>query len=244
MVWANNTGGSSVTYLNITVVDELPTISYTPFTLNLTNNTVSADLPLAPTISGPGVITSWAINATLPTGIQFGTDNGTFWGVATQLWGEHSYIVWANNSGGSSFTIVNLSVVDQVPNLTYTIDKLELVNNTINMSLPLLPTLTGSGEITSWAINATLPAGIQFGANNGTFWGVPTELWTETNYTVWANNSGGSTSTSILLVVVDQLPLLSYVVESIELTNDTSHKDIPLLAVLTGPGEITSWAIS
>ena len=244
MVWANNTGGSSVTYLNITVVDELPTISYTPFTLNLTNNTLSADLPLAPTISGPGVITSWAINATLPTGIQFGTDNGTFWGVATQLWEEHSYIVWANNSGGSSFTIVNLSVVDQVPNLTYAIDKLELVNNTINMSLPLLPTLTGPGEITSWAINATLPAGIQFGADNGTFWGVPTELWPETNYTVWANNSGGSTSTSILLVVVDQLPLLSYVVESIELTNDTSHDNMPLLAVLTGPGEITSWAIS
>ena len=244
MVWANNTGGSSVTYLNITVVDELPTISYTPFTLNLTNNTLSADLPLAPTISGPGVITSWAINATLPTGIQFGTDNGTFWGVATQLWEEHSYIVWANNSGGSSFTIVNLSVVDQVPNLTYAIDKLELVNNTINMSLPLLPTLTGPGEITSWAINATLPAGIQFGAGNGTFWGVPTELWPETNYTVWANNSGGSTSTSILLVVVDQLPLLSYVVESIELTNDTSHDNMPLLSVLTGPGEITSWAIS
>ena len=244
MVWANNTGGSSVTYLNITVVDELPTISYAPFTLNLTNNTVSADLPLAPTISGPGFITSWAINATLPTGIQFGTDNGTFWGVATQLWEEHSYIVWANNSGGSSFTIVNLSVVDQVPNLTYDIDKLELVNNTINMSLPLLPNLTGPGEITSWSINATLPAGIQFGADNGTFWGVPTELWPETNYTVWANNSGGSTSTSILLVVVDQLPLLSYVVESIELTNDTFHDNMPLMAVLTGPGEITSWAIS
>ena len=99
-----------------------------------------------------------------------------FFDVATQLWEEHSYIVWANNSGGSSFTIVNLSVVDQVPNLTYAIDKLELVNNTINMSMPLLPTLTGPGEITSWAINATLPAGIQFGAGNGTFWGVPTEL--------------------------------------------------------------------
>ena len=244
MIWANNSGGSSFTYLNITVVDELPTISYNPFTLNLTNNTVSADLPLAPSISGPGVITSWAINATLPTGIQFGTDNGTFWGVATQLWEEHSYIVWANNSGGSSFTTVNLSVVDQLPNLTYVIDKLELVNNTINMSMPLLPTLTGPGEITSWAINATLPAGIQFGPDNGTFWGVPTELWPETNYTVWANNSGGSTSTSILLLVVDQLPLLSYVVESIELTNDTSHDNMPLLAVLTGPGEITSWAIS
>ena len=47
MVWANNSGGSSVAYLNITVVDELPTVAYTPAALDLTNNTVSADLPRA-----------------------------------------------------------------------------------------------------------------------------------------------------------------------------------------------------
>ena len=56
-----NNSGSSVAYLNITVVDELPTISYTPATLDLTNNTVSADLPLAPTITGAGEIAIWEI---------------------------------------------------------------------------------------------------------------------------------------------------------------------------------------
>ena len=40
MVWANNSGGSTVAYLNITVVDEVPTLSYSPSTLVLTINTL------------------------------------------------------------------------------------------------------------------------------------------------------------------------------------------------------------
>ena len=49
------------------------------------------------------------------------------------------------------------------------------------------------GAVTSWAINASLPSGVSFGTNNGTIYGTPTELWTQTSYMVWANNSGGST---------------------------------------------------
>ena len=59
------------------MVDELPTVAYTPAALDLTNNTVSGDLPLAPTITGAGEITSWEINATLPDGLSFGATNGT-----------------------------------------------------------------------------------------------------------------------------------------------------------------------
>ena len=44
---ANNSGGSSMAYLNITVVDYLPTdFTYNPDDLQLTNNTAKADLPL------------------------------------------------------------------------------------------------------------------------------------------------------------------------------------------------------
>ena len=48
------------------------------------------------------------------------------------------------------------------------------------------------GAVCSWAISAGLPSGVSFGTNNGTIYGTPTELWTKTSYTVWANNSGGS----------------------------------------------------
>ena len=71
-------------------------------------------------------------------------------------------------------------------------DSLLLTNNTSSTDLPLVPTLTGAGEITSWAINASLPAGLTFETSNGTIWGTPTELWNTTAYIVWANNSGGS----------------------------------------------------
>ena len=192
MVWANNSGGSSVAYLNITVVDELPTVAYTPATLDLTNNTVSADLPLAPTITGAGEITSWEINATLPDGLSLGSTNGTIWGTPTELWTTTAYMVWANNSGGSSVAYLNITVVDELPTVAYTPAALDLTNNTVSADLPLAPTITGAGEITSWEINATLPDGLSFGATNGTIWGTPTELWTTTAYMVWANNSGGS----------------------------------------------------
>ena len=243
-IWANNSGGSSSTEINITIVDELPSLSYSPKDLTLTNNTVSSDLPLAPTLTGPGEITSWAINATLPSGLNFGTNNGTIWGIPTQLFSTSNFTIWANNSGGSSSTEINITIVDELPSLSYSPDDLSLTNNTVSSDLPLAPMLTGPGEITSWAINATLPSGLNFGTNNGTIWGIPTQLLTTTNFTIWANNSGGSSSTEINITIVDQIPVLSYSPSTLELTNNTVSSDLPLAPTLTGPGEITSWAIN
>ena len=70
-----------------------------------------------------GAITSWAINASLPSGVSFGTNNGTVYGTPTELWPQTSYMVWANNSGGSSVAYLNITVVDQLPaSLTETPD--------------------------------------------------------------------------------------------------------------------------
>ena len=144
-VWANNSGGSSVSYLNITVVDQVPTgISYSPENVTLTNNTASSDLPLEPNITGSGSITSWELNNTsLPTGISFGSTNGTLYGTATQLWTRTSYKVWANNSGGSVVAYFNLTVNDQVPTLSYSPENLTLTINNQSSDLPLNATLTG-----------------------------------------------------------------------------------------------------
>ena len=107
-------------------------------------------------------ITSWAINASLPSGLNFGTNNGTIWGIPTQLFSTSNFTIWANNSGGSISAEINITIVDQIPVLSYSPSTLELTNNTVSSDLPLAPTLTGPGEITSWAINATLPAGLNF----------------------------------------------------------------------------------
>jgi len=244
MVWGNNSGGAAIAYLNITVVDEIPNISYSPDNLTLTNNTVSSDLPLAPTITGPGDITSWEINATLPSGINFGSDNGTLWGIPTELWPQASYMVWGNNSGGTAIAYLNITVIDQLPTISYSPDNLILTNNTSSTDLPLLPTINGPGEILTWELNGTLPNGISFGNNNGTFWGVPTELWNQTQYMVWANNTGGSAVAYLNITVVDQLPTLSYIPENLTLLNNTQSPSLPLGPTLSGAGIILEWGIS
>ena len=245
-VWANNSGGSTSATVTISVIDQVPTLAYSPSSVEMTNNTANSDFPLAPSLSGPGDITSWAINdSALPTGVFFGTTNGTFWGVPTQLWSARTYTVWANNSGGSTSATVTLEVVDQVPVLSYSPDAVDMVNNTAHADFPLAATLTGPGEVLGWVLNnSALPSGVFFGSTNGTFWGTPTELWPETTYTIWANNSGGSTSATVTISVVDQVPVLSYSPNAIELRNNTAHNSMPLEAILTGPGDIISWAVN
>ena len=66
------------------------------------------------------------------------------------------------------------------------------------------------GAVTSWAISPALPSGLSFGTSNGTIYGTPTELWTQTSYMVWANNSGGQSVAYLNITVVDELPTLSY----------------------------------
>ena len=81
--------------------------------------------------------------------------------------------------------------------------------------------VNSGGPVTSYAINATLPDSLSFGANNGTIYGTPAELWTQTSYMVWANNSGGSSVAYLNITVVDELPSISYTPAVLDLTNNT-----------------------
>ncbi|MGA0398001.1 MAG: putative Ig domain-containing protein, partial [Ilumatobacteraceae bacterium] len=229
-------------YLNITVVDQLPTIAYSPTNIVLTNNTTSTDLPLIPTLTGAGEITSWAINASLPAGLTFETSNGTIWGTPTELWNTTAYMVWANNSGGSSVAYLNITVNDQLPtSVTYTPENLTLVRGEVSSDLPLAPALTGPGDITIWGINASLPTGLSFGTNNGTIWGVPQVNMTMTAYTIFANNSGGSVSTQINITVLEPIVTLDYNPENITLIRGVQMAT--LFPSLSG-GNASNWSIS
>ena len=73
----NKFGGTSTEYINITVIDVLPTsITYPLNNLNLTNNSVSSDLPLSPQITGAGEIVSWEIDGALPQGLNLNSITG------------------------------------------------------------------------------------------------------------------------------------------------------------------------
>ena len=160
--------------------------------------------PLHADALGSGEITGWAIEPSLPAGLEFGTSNGTVWGTPTEILNRTEFTIWANNSGGSVNVTFNLTVEDQIPtDLTYADLNLSLTNNTA--MVPSTPTLTGPGDITGWAIAPSLPAGLEFGTSNGTVWGTPTEILNRTEFTIWANNSGGSVNVTFNLTVVDQI---------------------------------------
>ena len=99
-----------------------------------------------------GAVTSWAINASLPSGVSFGTNNGTIYGTPTELWTQTSYMVWANNSGGQSVAYLNITIVDEAPDISYNPDWFVLTKGTA-MSPTATPTNTG-GAIPSGIVDS------------------------------------------------------------------------------------------
>ena len=227
-IWANNSGGVGSAVISIRIVDQLPNLTY-PGDLMLMNNTNSSSLPMHAILDGAGVIVTWEISPELPAGLNFSSENGTISGIATELMTKTQYTVWANNSGGSSMAMFNVTVVDQVPDsIGYLHANLVLTRNENNSDiLPLTPNLVGAGNITSWEINGTLPTGLNFSSENGTIWGIPTQLYHEwQNITIYANNSGGTVIANIRIMVNDQIPTIAYNLSQVVLKNDTEMVSI------------------
>ena len=100
------------------------------------------------------------------------------------------------------------------------------------------------GEITSWAIHPALPTGLSFGSTNGTLYGRPTASLAQTNFTVYANNSGGS-STFILNLGVGPGPPgpFEYIPENNTWTNNTEvHLAPQFINQTTGNG--STWQVA
>ena len=101
------------------------------------------------------------------------------------------------------------------------------------------------GSITTWALNTTLPAGLSFGTSNGTIWGTPTLLQTTAKaYTIWANNSGGSSLVTVTITINDVAPgSFEYEPENNTLTNNTGvHLAPQFINRTTGNG--STWSVT
>ena len=234
-ITANNSGGSSTAYINITVNDRMPSFSYSPENLTLTNNTVSSDLPLVPTVPYTAdAPTDWVLMGTLPAGLNFGTNNGTIWGMPTEVWATTNYTVYGNNTGGSFNVSINITIFDPIVTLDYTPEEF---NFTRGIAITLINP-THNSIVDDWELEGVLPLGLSF--NNGQISGTPTVNMTRTTYTVWANNSGGPASHTINITVWEPIVTLDYNPENITMVRTISMTT--LHPTVTG-GNVEIWGI-
>ena len=107
-IWANNTGGSGTAVLEITVNGTGIFINYPYNTAELAQ--YSPMMALYPSTSGAAIV-SWSIEPTLPSGIFFGTNNGTIWGTPSTLSQSAVYTINATGVEDYGTATVTISVL-------------------------------------------------------------------------------------------------------------------------------------
>ncbi|HJO84629.1 MAG TPA: putative Ig domain-containing protein, partial [Candidatus Thalassarchaeaceae archaeon] len=68
------------------------------------------------------------------------------------------------------------------------------LNLTVNLSVVSLTPITSGGDITSWEVTPSMPAGLSLNNTTGVISGTPTTTFATTAFTVWANNTGYTSS--------------------------------------------------
>ncbi len=232
-ITAANSDGSSTATVNITVNDEIAIPSYTPTELVLIRDVEMTSFN--PEVLG-GAVLGWQISPELPTGLQFGTNNGSVWGSSSVNMTQTQYTVWANNSGGSPTTTFLLTVNEPLAVLSYNPENLTLIRST-NVT-NLAPTLSG-GLVETWEVSPALPLGLSL--EDGFIKGFVVVNSSLQTYTIWANNSGGSVSSTINITVNEQTSPLSYNPSQFILTRGIQMSNI---TPIRGEGEVSTWDIS
>ena len=123
---------------------------------------------------------------------------GAISGTATvlQTWSYHT--VWANNSGGPASTSLQFRITSLPPDqIWWSSDQFALQSN----QSVHIPVTNDGPAIETWEAHPNLPAGLILQA--GDISGTPIERADWRQYTIWANNSGGSVGLMLWIAVHD-----------------------------------------
>jgi hypothetical protein len=148
--------------------------------------------PLVPTLTGS--VSSWSVTPSLPTGLSLDAASGQISGTPTAPSSSGAYTIIASNQGGSTSTILTITVNDTAPAVTY--PSTAFVFTTEVPITPIAPNSAG-GAVVSWSIDPALPLGLTLDSGDGSITGTPTTAQATATYTVTATNSGGTTTATL-----------------------------------------------
>ena len=186
--------------VNITfgIAPEAPTVTWDD---NMTQTITRGDaiVTVTPTIATPQYVASFVSEPALPAGVTLDPVTGVLSGtptgnMTTAVFTLKSCNSWGLCNEGSEFT---LTVVEPLPVISYSDTEYEFPKEA--PITPLVPTNLG-GMVETWEVSPDLPYGLTLD-EEGIISGIPVGNTPAANYTIWANNSGGSANVTISIAV-------------------------------------------
>ena len=235
-IWVNDTLlGNQQFIVSFDVRNGKPTVTYdqTEFILERGLEIV----PIVPTEINGSVI-SWNVVPALPDGINLGESNGTIWGTPIVNLTSRIFNLQVSSDGATRDIYFNFTINEPLATIAYGNGTYIVGRDSIVSIYPML----GGGQVATFTIiPTTLPMGLVFNSETGSITGTPLLVVGEVNYTVWANNTGGTVNTSFTLTVTGSGISLSFPTSSIQLVNGTEMQPI---AGQTAGSAPNSWEIS
>ncbi len=230
-ITASFSSGTISSTITINVID--PNAPPTAFSYSVTNATLlqnQAISALSPNILG--IVNSYSVSPSLPTGLNLNTTTGVISGTPTSVQGSITYTITATNTFGSTTTSIQFAVLIPPPsNLSYPSSNFSFYkSSTITNQSPSV-----TGTVTSYTVSPSLPVGLSLNATTGVLSGIPTTLQSSSPYTITATNSTGTASTTIQISVVIPPPSgLSYPSSEYQLKQGSSICATSILPTVTG----------
>lgn len=200
VIAATNTGGTGKDTVTFKINDIAPSgLVYPSNYVLYLNKQFRGEVP---TISG-GAVTKWSVSPALPEGLSIDTLTGVILGYANAISSAANYTVKAENSGGFITGVVNLTVKDLPPSISYAQQNAFKFKKDETITKIAPPDNTG-GPIVSYSISG-LPSGLTLNAD-GSISGRPNSLMKPTVYKIIANGGQWGKDTTSLSIEVVSLP--------------------------------------